>query len=319
MKRLKNNIVAVLGMLVCGFGYAQQSVPVYESYFISEEMLINPSFAGDSEEVEFKLYHRQQWKDFSKGPETTVASIHGNVIDRVGLGMYFLNDQNGNTRLNSFNIAASYHIPLGNPNVRQNGQFSFGTSMTFSGFRFGGVTELPNDPLYEGETNIFIPYLNFGGSIQYNGWMAGISVLDLALAYNEPMVNELEPSPVYFYGMAGKKFRITQGFELEPVLMYRFNKEDRKQLDANLRAKMYSGNNAFWAGANYRHDMSGDNSQGLTLSPMLGAEIGRLNFGFAYNIGLTDFATESGDGWSISVGYDIPNFFKPQMETIVED
>ena len=318
MKQFRINVVAVFGMLICGFGFAQQSVPVYESYFISEEMLINPSLAGDSEDIEFKAYHRRQWQDFDNGPETTVASIHGNVIDRVGLGMYFLNDNNGNTKVNSFNVAAAYHIPLGEPENRQDGQFSFGTSLTFSGYRFGGVTEVPNDPLYEGERNIFIPYLNFGGSIQYNGWMAGVSVLDLALAYNEPVVNEIEPSPVYFYGMAGKKWRIAPSFELEPVLMYRFNKDDRKQLDANLRAKVISGENSFWAGANYRYDMSGDNSEGLTLSPMVGAEVGRLNFGFSYNIGLTDIATEGGDGWAISVGYDIANFFKPGQATIQE-
>ena len=160
MKRFINNIVAVFGMLICGVGFAQQSVPVYESYFISEEMLINPSLAGDSEDVEFRLYHRQQWQDFNNGPETTVASIHGNIIDRVGLGVYFLNDNNGNTKLNSFNVAAAYHIPIGEPDKRQDGQFSFGTSLTFSGFRFGGITETPNDPLYQGETNIFIPYLH---------------------------------------------------------------------------------------------------------------------------------------------------------------
>ncbi|MDG4946487.1 type IX secretion system membrane protein PorP/SprF [Weeksellaceae bacterium KMM 9713] len=318
MKQFKYNIVAVFGMLICGFGFAQQSVPVYESYFISEKMLINPSFAGDSEDVKAKVYHRQQWKDIDNGPETTVASVHGNIIDRVGLGMYFAADQNGNTKVNSLNLAAAYHIPIGEPGVRQDGQFSFGTSLSFSGFRFGGVTEIPNDPLYDGETNVFIPYINFGGSVQYKGWMAGVSVLDLALAYNEPMVNELEPSPVYFYGMAGKKLRLAESFELEPVLMYRFNKDERKQLDANLRAKFFSGNNAFWAGANYRHDMSGDQSEGLSISPMLGAELGRLNFGFAYNIGLTDIATEGGDGWSISLGYDIDNFFKPGKPTIEE-
>lgn len=316
MKNLKYNIVAVFGMLFCGLVTAQQSVPVYESYFVSEDMLINPSLAGDSEDVELKLYHRQQWKDFENGPETTVASMHGNVIDRVGLGMYFVNDNNGNTRVNSFNVAASYHIPIGNPEKRQDGQFSFGTSLTFSGFRFGGTTYQPNDPSYEGERNIFIPYINFGGSIQYKGWMAGVSVLDLPLAYNEPIVNELEPSPAYFYGMAGKKIKIANSFELEPVVMYRFNKDDRKQLDANLRAKFFSGNNAFWAGANYRYDMSGEENEGLSISPMLGAEIGRLNVGFAYNMGLTDISTEGGDGWSISVGYDLDNFFKPGKPTV---
>lgn len=319
MKKFKYNIIAVFGMLICGLITAQQSIPVYESYFVSEEMLINPSLAGDSEDIEFKAYHRQQWKDFDNGPETTVVSIHGNIIDRVGLGMYFAHDFNGNTRVNSFNLAAAYHIPIGEPDKRQDGQFSFGTSLSFTGFRFGGNTLEPNDPLYQGETNIFIPYINFGGSVQYNGWMAGVSVLDLALAYNEPIVNEIEPSPVYFYGMAGKKIKLANSFELEPVVMYRFNKEERKQLDANLRAKVYAGDNAFWAGANYRYDMSGDESEGLSISPMLGAEIGKLNVGFAYNFGLTDIATEGGDGWSISLGYDIDNFFKPGTETLVEE
>lgn len=307
MNYLKLNIAVVLSIWVFGQTFAQQSIPVYEQYFVSDPMIINASFAGDTEDMQFKATHRRQWQDFNDSPETTTVSIDANIIDRVGLGMYFASDKNGNTDVNSFNIAGAYHIPLSD-----NGEdkFSFGTSLSFAGYRFTGNTELPGDPLYEGETSIFIPYINFGGSVQYHGWMAAVSILDLPLAYNDPIVNEIEPSPVYMYGMAGKKFNLGTSFQVEPIVMYRFNRDDKKQLDANLRARYTQGDQSFWIGGNYRYDMSDGRNEGLSVSPILGAEIGKLNMAFAYNVSLTDIGSEGGNGWSISLGYDIGNIFK---------
>ncbi len=315
---MKRNIIALLISVFSVSAFAQQSIPVYEQYFMSEETLINPAFVGDSDDIEIRTSHRKQWQDLPEGPETTTFTAHANVIDRLGLGVYFVGDQNGNTKTNSFNVAASYHIPIGKSENRQDGQFSFGTSLTFSGYRFGGVTEVQGDPLYEGETNIFVPYINFGGSFEMNGWMAAVSILDLALAYNEPIVNQVEPSPVYYYGMAGKKWNISSNFQLYPVLMYRFNKDDRRQFDANIRAKYFSGKNAFWLGGNYRLDLSKGNSESLTISPAIGAELGRFNFAFSYNIGLTDIAREGNDGWALGLGYNLENFFKPNPRTEIE-
>src|SRR5690606_39378896 len=62
-----------------------------------------------------------------------------------------MNDHNGNTKTNSFNLSAAYHIPIGDGNKKnpeQKNQFSFGTSLSFAGMHFQGITENPNDPVY---------------------------------------------------------------------------------------------------------------------------------------------------------------------------
>src|SRR5690625_5972566 len=89
---------------------------------------------------------------------------------------------------------------------RQDGQFSFGTSLSFAGMHFTGMTEMPNDPVYnDQETRVYIPYINFGASATYHGWMIGLSVLDIPLSYNSPIVNQYEPSPTFYYGMLGDR------------------------------------------------------------------------------------------------------------------
>jgi type IX secretion system PorP/SprF family membrane protein len=311
MKR-KNIILTLILGLVSITTFAQSSLPFDEQYFLMDKFLINPSFTGATEDIVIRASHRRQWQNMPDGPVTTLASAHANIVDRVGLGVYFMNDNNGNTKTNSFNISAAYHIPIGDKKKRTDGQFSFGTSLSFAGMHFTGVTENPSDPIYNDmETRVYVPYINFGASATYMGWMLGLSVLDIPLSYNDPIVNQYEPSPTFYYGMLGKTFNVSEQFELEPVLAYRSNFDEDSRFDANLRAKYKFEENAVWLGANYRMDFFNGESESLSISPALGAEIGRLNFGFSYNMGLGEFSNEANDGFTAVLGYDLENFFKP--------
>jgi len=310
MKKIKH-VLSVLTIITASVAFGQSSLPFDEQYFTSEKFLINPAFAGITDDIAFKLSHRRQWGNLPNAPETSIASIHGVVVDRLAVGAYFMKDKNGNTSTSTFNLAAAYHIPIGEFENRQDGQFSFGSSLSFAGIRYTGQPEYLNDPLYMDQQAIYVPYLNLGASVQYKGWTLAASVLDIALSYNSPMVNELEPSPTYYYGMLGKRFNVSSGFELEPMVAYRMNEESDSRLDANLRAKFKVKDNAVWVGANYRTDFWDDNNQATVISPAVGAEIGRLNIGAAYNIGLSDIAKEGNNGFSVSLGYNIENFFNP--------
>lgn len=314
MKR-QNIIITLTLSLVSLCAFAQSSLPFGEQYFIMDKVLVNPSFSGATDDIVFKASHRRQWDNMPDGPTTTLASIHGNIVDRVGLGMYFMNDNNGGTKTNSFNISAAYHIPIGNKKDRQQGQFSFGTSLSFAGMHFTGILENPNDNAFnDQETRVYIPYINFGASATYQGWMIGLSVLDIPLSYNSPIVNQYEPSPIFYYGMLGKSFNISEQFALEPVLAYRSNFDEDSRLDANLRAKVKFEQNAVWLGANYRMDFFNGENQSLSVSPAIGAEIGRLNMAFSYNMGLSDINKEGNNGFTAVLGYDLENFFKPNFE-----
>lgn len=314
MKKINLLLIAALGFISMKT-YAQSSLPFDEQYYIMDKFIVNPSFTGAQDDIIFRASHRRQWNNMPDGPVTTLASVHGNIVNRVGLGMYFMNDHNGNTKTNSFNLSAGYHIPIGDKKDRQQGQFSFGTSLSFAGMHFTGVTELPNDPVYNDmETRIYIPYINFGASATYDGWMIGLSALDIPLSYNSPIVNQYEPSPIFYYGMLGKSINLTSQFELEPMVAYRSNFDKDSRLDANLRATAKFQENAVWAGANYRMDFFDGEKQALSVSPMLGAKIGRMNMAFSYNIGLSDMKNIGNDGFTAVLGFDIENFFKPAFE-----
>src|SRR5690625_7401324 len=113
-----------------------------------DKFLIHPSFTGDSDDIVFKATHRRQWDNMPNGPVTTLASAHANIVDRLGIGMYFMNDHNDNTKTNSFNIYDSYHITIGNKKIRLDGQLSFVTSMSLAVIHFTGITVLTNDTVY---------------------------------------------------------------------------------------------------------------------------------------------------------------------------
>ncbi|MFA7687204.1 MAG: PorP/SprF family type IX secretion system membrane protein [Moheibacter sp.] len=313
--RRKNILLTLTLSLISVCALAQSSLPFDEQYFIMDKFLVNPSFTGASDDIVFKASHRRQWDNMPNSPVTTLVSAHANIVDRVGLGMYFMNDHNGNTKTNSFNLSAAYHIPIGDKKKRQLGQFSFGTSLSFAGMHFSGITEQPNDPIYnEMETRVYVPYINFGASATYQGWMLGLSVLDIPLSYNSPIVNQYEPSPIFYYGMLGKTFNVSKQFEIEPMVAYRSNFDKDSRLDANLRAKAKFESNAVWLGANYRMDFFNDGNESLSVSPAIGAEIGRLNMAFSYNIGLSDINNEGNNGFTASLGYNLENFFKPNFK-----
>lgn len=311
----KQTILLTIALTLFATGaFAQSSLPFDEQYWLMDKAIVNPSFVGASDDIVFKASHRRQWDNMPEGPVTTLASAHANIVDRVGLGMYFMNDHNGNTKTNSFNISAAYHIPIGDQK-RQDGQFSFGTSVSFAGMHFKGFTENPNDPVYnDQETRVYIPYINFGASFTYYGWMLGISALDIPLSYNSPIVNQYEPSPIFYYGMLGKNFKVSSQFEIEPSVAYRSNFDEDSRLDANLKAKAKFQENAVWLGANYRMDFFNGDNESLSVSPAIGAELGRLNFAFSYNIGLSDYYNEGSDGFTAVLGYDLENFFKPNID-----
>jgi|26BtaG_2_1085354.scaffolds.fasta_scaffold00156_23 type IX secretion system PorP/SprF family membrane protein len=312
----KQNILLTIAFSLFSLSaFAQSSLPFNEQYFLMDKFLVNPSFTGASDDIVLKMSHRRQWDNMPDAPVTTLASAHANIVDRVGLGMYFMNDHNGNTKTNSFNLSAAYHIPFGAVKNKQQGQFSFGTSLSFAGMHFSGMTENPNDPIYNGaETRVYIPYINFGASATYDGWMLGLSVLDIPLSYNNPIVNQYEPSPKFYYGMLGKTIDLSSQFQLEPMVAYRSNFDEDSRLDANLRAKVKFQENAVWFGANYRMDFFNGENQSLSVSPMIGADIGRMNVGFSYNMGLGDMKNEGNNGFTAVLGFNVENFFKPSIE-----
>jgi len=294
---------------------AQQSIPFDQQYLLSDKVLINPSYTGSTDDIVLKATYHKQWSDFDESPNTQTISTHFNLIDRLGVGAYFFRDENGPISMNGINLSAAYHIPFSDEDIdRTQNQFSFGASLSFFGqsFDYAKISpEMPNDPLLMGNKTIFLSYLNLGMSFAYGGFFGGVSVLDISLGNNNPVVNTIEPSPTWYYLNFGYDWDLADGFILQPSLLMSLDNNSQRMLDLNLKAKFKNEVNAFAVGMSFRNGLGSEKSEGLSFTPFIQADLGRLNFAFGYNFGLSNIYKAGKDGFTIGLGYNLENFINP--------
>lgn len=290
---------------------AQETLPIYQQYLLDGQFLINPAFYGATDDVVVNGNYQKQFSKLSESPNVQSVGIHANIFDRVGAGISFFRDQNGPISSNGITAGASYFIPLSDDGERKD-QFSFGTNVNFynMNFDYGALNpQDPNDPLlYEGNNNIFIVYANLGMQATYKNFFGGVSILDIPLTNDIPIVNGIEPSPTKYILNAGYDYVLTEGFSLEPSVLVNLNTNSSKLIDYNILAKIYNETNMFAAGVSFRSAKDNIGSQQLSLSPIIKAKLNKFTFGATYNMGLSDIQTYGGSSFMLSIGYNFDNF-----------
>lgn len=302
-------------MLICLPVTAQEGLPFYDHYLLSDNYLINPSYAGANPDVlRVRATHYSQWAGLEDAPSLQTLSAHTRIVNRLSGGLYVFNDRNGATSLRGFNLSAAYHIPIGDSYGyygEEDNKFSFGLS--YNGFsqvfdRTKWNIQHPDDPLLDVDS-YFLNYFNIGASFNYQGIYAGVSILDIPLGDHRPIVNSIEPLPTWYYILVGYKFNVTEGIELQPSVLLNLNSNSERQMDLTLRSRFAMGENGVQLGVNYRMDSDALGTQNLALTPLVNLEIGQLRIGYAYKMGLSDISREFGEGHLISLGYDFGNPF----------
>lgn len=315
-------LVAFIGVLGSSSLLAQEGLPFYNHYLVSDKYLINPSYAGANPEVlSVTGSYRNQWADLPESPNTQTLSAHATVVNRLAFGLYFFNDRNGLTSLRGLNLSAAYHIPINSRRDmyedEEEDKFSFGLSYNM----LQQVLDLdkinathPNDPALREDT-YNLSYFNLGVSFNYAGAFGGVSVLDIPLKENEAIANGVEPLPTWYYFMLGYKIRVVEGIRVEPSVVMNLNSNSERHLDLNLISHIGFGDReqGLDLGVSYRQDMDKNGSQGLSVSPLVKLKIGGLRVGMSYDIGLSDIAAEAGNGILFSLGYDFSNPFNPDF------
>lgn len=311
MKRLSFIVITLLSLSTTN---AQQGLPFYNHYLVSDRMLINPSYAGqDPNVISITGTHRNQWDDLPESPSTQTVSAHGIVADRLALGLQFFNDRNGAVNMTGFGLNAAYHIPIDDryddedPNV-----FSFGVGASNVSQRFDFskiIVEDPSDPaLQQDKYSTF--FANLGLSFKYAGFYGGVSVLDIPLTQNINYVNNIEPLPTWYYFNFGYKWNVSDGIALEPSLVYNLNSNSERHLDINFMTHLGFGDNnqGVDIGIGYKQGMDSQNSNPLFISPILKFKVGTLKAGVSYDIGLSDYQVDGRkNGMLFSLGFDLQN------------
>ena len=301
---------------------AQEGLPFYNHYLVSDNYLINPSYAGvDPEVLSVSATYRNKWADLPESPNTQTISAHATVIDRLAFGLYVFKDENGLSSLKGINLSAAYHIPINSRrDLRWNEKediFSFGLS--YNNFqqsldRDRVIVADPTDPTLD-DPNYSLGYFNLGISFKYAGAFGGISVLDIPLRENEAVANGIEPLPSQYFFLLGYNIYLNEGVIISPSMTMNLNSNSTRRFDLNLMSHIAFGDRqqGLDLGVSYRQDIDKNGAQGLNISPIVKLKIGELRIGMAYDIGLSDIAKEAGNGVLFSLGYNFGNPFKPDF------
>jgi len=145
-------------------------------------------------------------------------------------------------------------------------------------------------------------------AVSYRNFFAGVSVNDIALTNDIPIVNGIEPEPTKFIINSGYDFYVGEQFFVTPSVLMNFNTNSTRLMDLNLMATVLGDDNSFSAGASFRSSNNKFGSQKLGISPIIKATVSNFFFGATYNFGLSDIQQFAGSSFMLSVGYNIENF-----------
>ena len=304
-------LIYILLPFLSVYTLAQETLPIYQQYLLDGKFLINPAFYGEKDDVVINGNYQKQFSKFDESPNVQSIGIHANIFDRVGAGISFFRDQNGPISANGITAGASYFIPLSDDGDRRD-QFSFGTNVNLYNMNIDYTMLNPQNPgdpvLYDGSNSIFIAYANLGMQATFKNFFAGVSVLDIPLSNDIPIVNGIEPSPTKYILNAGYDYEISEGVSIEPSVLLNLNTNSSRMMDINLIGKLYSEENMFAAGVSFRSAKDHIGNQQLSLSPVIKTKLNRFTFGASYNIGMSDIQTYGGNSFMLSLGYNIENF-----------
>lgn len=288
---------------------SQETLPYYQQYLLEGDFLFNPALYGKTDDVVLNLNYQKQFSNFDQSPNVQSIGMHANVFDRVGAGLTFFRDQSGPISSNGVGAGASYFIPIDDDGERKS-QFSFGTNVNFYNMNIDlGMLnpQEPGDPLLNSES-LFLVYANLGLAVTYRNFFAGISVNDIAITNDIPIVNGIEPEPTKFILNTGYDFYLNEQFYVSPSVLMNFNTNSSKLIDLNLMATVLGDGNSFSAGASFRTASNKFGNQSVGISPIIKAKVSNFFFGASYNFGLSDIQQYAGSSFMLSVGYNFENF-----------
>lgn len=266
---MKNILLPLLLMLAAGSTLAQQD-PLYAQYY-NNPMLINPAFAGSHERLYAGVAYRSQWTGIQGMPVTYNFNSHISLAqNRVGLGIYAVQDKLGDIQNTSYGAVYAYRIRLNDATT-----FSFGLQTGFT--RYATDPESVNiknnpDPRF---TNFNETTFNTGAGLllQNDNYRIGLSVprlLTNSVNYAGADIKVYHQN-LYLYG--GYIFQLNEAIRFRPSALLRSTTKTKMAVDLNANLEL---NRKYIAGIFTRNF----NSYGAIVQLI----IGDLRAGYVYEV-----------------------------------
>jgi type IX secretion system PorP/SprF family membrane protein len=174
MMRFLPGAFALLFVLASFSVAVAQQDPLYAQYIVNP-FLLNPAYAGLTDNLNTSLSVRQQWSGLPGSPTIVNANGHISLLDnKMGAGLMISSNSVGATTINEVFGSYSYRI-----NLTEDKVLSFGLQAGASNYRFDNSKLNPQnltDPLYQGNISVTKPMFGAGIILKSDKFFISLSV-----------------------------------------------------------------------------------------------------------------------------------------------
>jgi len=291
-------IILILAFIATIYGVKAQQMGSF-SQVVENHYLVNPAAAGIDKNMPIFLGYRRMWTGIDAAPSTQFLTYSMPFSNEMGMGVKMFNFSTGPMSKTGLSATYTYSLDLGSDM-----KLSFGLSASLYQFSLDKTKmtlENTNDNaiLYNSE-KLIVPDANFGVYFRGKNYFAGLSSFQLFNRDVNLMNEDLSNAQVRHYFLhGGYNAEIGSDIQLEPSLLIKFIEAGVSQWDFNVKT-LYK--EMLWLGLGYRSDF-GFVPQDITIS--LGVQQGKIRFGYAYDIGLTELNAYSAGTHEIIFIYNL--------------
>ena len=233
--------LTIIVLLAATLQLRAQQDPIYAQY-LTNPMLINPSYAGLTNNLQVNAGYRIQWIGLDASPKTMNLNANMSILDnKAGIGTSMLQDKIGNTTITEYNAAFAYKLKLQNDLT-----FSFGMQGGVIGFKTDNsdgtlhIRDAGDDAFPQGVIHSTSVNLGTGVTLMGEKFIVGLSVPRMLPSKISSGAQEFQLYNQHYYLYGAYVHVINERLRFKPSVLIRAVKGAPMSADvaANLNINM---------------------------------------------------------------------------------
>lgn len=221
---------AAIFLLLCLSATAQQD-PLYSQY-INNPLVLNPAYAGLTNNLNLSVSYRSQWAGFEGSPKTINFNGHISLLNnKMGTGLMVISDQIGNSKITEVFGSYSYRI-----NVTEGKILSFGLQAGFTNYQIDNSKVTPfdkTDLLFQGNSSEMKPSFGFGVILKSDKFFVGLSVPRMLRTTLETQGLQSSLYTQHYYLMGSYLFYLKEHLRFKPSTLLKLVSGAPASIDLN--------------------------------------------------------------------------------------
>ncbi len=297
-------------VLVSGFSFSQETMPVSSDYLSDNVYMLHPASAGIGNAGKIRATSATQWKGVANAPGVKTLSFHNRYGTKMGLGFAIYNNENGNNAQIGLQGTYAYHLNLSNRG-NQFEQLSFALSLNLVQNRFDTSIFADIDLLDPVVANIKASdtYYNgdFGMAYHKERFFSYLTIKNLFLTTKT--AGQLEALNLRkFLFNAGYFWGNERLLQYEPsILVLHDPYFEVTTFDVNMKIYKNIERSKLWFALSFRQSFGGQNSENWNyLSPIAGVNYRNFIFAYSYKEQLGNLSIAPKGGFhQLTLGWDV--------------